>query len=91
VGRMAPFDTIVQSYTEDAMQDSRSQQEHDIQAHVDQTPAMQEESVHDATTTPDRMTSLLAKVPQLSLLATAFFAAAPIIASPTAMGGTKHG
>lgn len=72
------------------MQDSRSQQEHDIQAHVDQTLAMQEEAVQDATPTPDRMTRLIAKVPQLSLLATAFFTAAPILANPNTMGGGKH-
>jgi hypothetical protein len=73
------------------MQDSRSQQERDIQTHVDQTLAMQEEAVQDATPTLDRMTRLLAKVPQLSLLATAFFAAAPILANPNTMGGSKHG
>jgi len=68
------------------MQDSRLSQNDDIQAYVDQTPAMPEESVQQATTTPDRMTSLLAKVPQLSLLATAFFTAAPLL-SPNTMGG----
>jgi hypothetical protein len=68
------------------MQDSRLSQNDDIQAYVDQTPAMHEESVQQATTTPDRMTSLLAKVPQLSLLATAFFTAAPLL-SPNTMGG----
>ena len=73
------------------MQGSRLHQDHDIQAHVDQTTAGQEESVQDATTTPDRMTRLIAKVPQLSLLITAFYAAAPILADPNTMGGRKHG
>lgn len=72
------------------MQDSRLPQNYEIQAHVDQNLSMQEDGVQDATTNPDRMAKLLAKVPQLSLLATAFFAAAPILANPNTMGGGKH-
>ena len=73
------------------MQGSRLHQDHDIQAHVDQTPAGQEESVQEATTNPGRMASLLAKVPQLSVLANAFFAVTPILAVADTMGGRKHG
>jgi hypothetical protein len=75
---------------EDAMQGPRSPQEHETQMHGGELPAMPEDSVQDATTPPALMTRLLAKVPQLSLLATAFYAAAPLLVDPSAMGGHKH-
>ena len=73
------------------MQGAQLSQERDIQAHVDQLPTGQEASVQDATTNTDRIAQLLAKVPQLSLLATAFFAATPILAVANTMSGPKHG
>jgi hypothetical protein len=73
------------------MQDSRLPQNYDTHAHVDQTSAMQEESLQEASTNPDWMAQLLTKVPQLSMLATAFFAAAPLLMSPNTMSGPKHG
>jgi hypothetical protein len=66
------------------MQGSQNQQEEAAQTLEGQDGVQQAESV------PSRMTQLLAKVPNLSLLATAFFAATPII-NGTDVLGVRHG
>ena len=70
------------------MPSSQLPQEDDVQLHVDHSP-VEDGDVQPAAPNSARMANLLAKVPKLSLLATAFFAATPII-TPDTLGGTKH-
>ena len=60
------------------MQGSRLLQEDAVQAHSDSSSLEQGGSVQQVDTKPARMDNLLAKLPNLALLAAAFFASLPI-------------
>ena len=71
------------------MQGSQFPQEDDVQLNVDSKSQTQDGSVQQSDSNPGRMANLLAKVPNLVLLAAGFFAASPLL-PPNAMGGKGH-
>jgi hypothetical protein len=85
---MAPTTSLRESNKEETMQGAQFPQADATQAHVDHHPLEQDGSIQPVDANPTPMADLLAKVPNLALLAAGFFAASPFL-SPTVMGG-KH-